>query len=130
MRGPAIDEVLARVRAAASGLRYPSETDAPFTAITLPDPGGPPTPAALLAALGREPGLAAETTGLAELFAPLTASDDASEARRFIALAELLTRELTDLTVLRIGALEVDIYVLGRHPAGAWLGLQTRAVET
>jgi hypothetical protein len=41
-----------------------------------------------------------------------------------------LKAELTDLRVYRVGSTDIDVYILGKHPSGAWLGLKTKVVET
>ena len=42
----------------------------------------------------------------------------------------LLQQNLTDLQVFRVGKCEIDVYIVGKTPAGNWLALKTMAVET
>ena len=122
---------------AASGLLFPSESDYPFTPYAFPGaPGAEPTPAALLEAERLPSDTLVETITVADLFDPFAhAEDDApeedkAEAERYRALMELLARELTDLRVYRVGRVDIDVYILGKAPSGAWLGLKTHVVET
>jgi Nuclease A inhibitor-like protein len=55
---------------------------------------------------------------------------EAATAKRYQALIPLLNAELTNLQVFRVGAVNVEIYVIGQARSGDWLCLQTRAVET
>lgn len=119
------------------GLLFPSESDAPLTPYTFPGPKGTePTPAALLAAEHLPSDAPVETITVADLFDPFAqAGDDASdedkaEAARYRAIVDLLSRELTDLRVFRVGRVDIDVYILGKDPSGNWLGLKTHVVET
>ena len=77
-----------------------------------------------------------EDQGGADLFDPFAqAGDDASdedkaEAARYRAIVDLLSKELTDLRVFRVGRVDIDVYILGKDPSGNWLGLKTHVVET
>ncbi len=119
------------------GLLFPSESDAPLTPYTFPGPkGAEPTPEALLLAEHLPRDTPVETITVADLFDPFAkldedASDeDKAEAARYRCLIELLSQELTDLRVYRVGAVDIDVYILGKDPCGAWLGLKTHVVET
>lgn len=122
---------------ATSGLLFPSESDAPLTPFTFPGPPRTePTPGALLEALHLPSDTLVETITVADLFDPFAeAPDDASdedkaEAKRYGALTRLLSSKLTDLRVYRVGRVDIDVYILGKDPSGAWLGLKTHVVET
>ncbi|MEP7121097.1 MAG: nuclease A inhibitor family protein [Byssovorax sp.] len=122
---------------ATQGLLFPSESDCPLTPYTFPGAkGAEPTPAALLAAEHLPGDTVVETLTVADLFEPFaTAADDASaedkaEAARYRAIVDLLGKELTDLRVLRVGKVDIDVYILGKDPTGAWIGLKTHVVET
>lgn len=118
-------ELLRRLDAAASGLLVPSESDHPLTPFSWP--AGDPTPDAVAAAVS--PGAPVEQIPPDALFSPLIAPGDA-EAARFQTLLDLLRAHLDDLRVYRVGRVDIDCLVLGRHASGAWLGLRTRVVET
>ena len=129
--------LLETLEKAASGLLFPSESDYPLTPYQLVGAeGAEPTPAALLKAEHLPSDTLVETITVADLFNPFAeAPDDASaedraEAERYRALVELLTRELTDLRVLRVGRVDIDVFILGKDSSGVWLGLKTHVVET
>jgi hypothetical protein len=127
-------ELLSRIEDAASGLLYPSESDFPLIPLVFASPdGAEPTPEALLHAEGLSPNTPVEAVSLAELFEPLMEEregENGTDATRFRALFELLSSELADIRVLRIGSVNIDIHVLGRQASGEWIDLKTKAVET
>jgi hypothetical protein len=121
--------VLRALEAATRGLLFPSETDAPFSVRPWPGPEAPTT-AALLAAHGLPAGAPVETTTARELVAPLLGPDGGDDAPRFRALVELVERELADAAAYRLGATDLVVLVVGRAREGAWIVLETRAVES
>lgn len=129
------EEILHRINAAGGGLSYPSERDAPLLPYRFTG-DGEPTSAALLSAAGKPAGTPVEERTLEDFFEGLTdAGEQASfternEAEQWQALMATIQRELHDVRVYWIGQVDVDAYVLGRTPSGAWLGLRTHAVET
>ena len=120
---------------AASGLLFPGESDAPLTPYRWAGTAAP-TPEALLQAEKRAPETPVETVEVADFFGGLTtpragASEaERTEAARWRALVALLGERLQDLRVYRVGAVDIDAFILGRDPAGVWLGLRTHLVET
>lgn len=130
MQKAVVADVLEALAEAASRLWFPSESDAPLTPYLWPG-ARKPTPGALLRAEGHPPGTPVEIVKLEELFDALTAPrPGATDTARWRALVDLLETHLEGLRVYRIGAVDVDAYVLGRHRSGAWLGLKTHLVET
>lgn len=130
-------ELLAALGAAASGLLFPSESDYPLTPYRwVGTDGAEPSPAALIQAEGRKADTPIETLTVRALFEPLfvlqadATEEEKANVARYRALVDLLEAELSDLRVYRVGAVEIDVYVLGRHPSGEWLGLKTRVIET
>ena len=114
----------------ATGLLFPSETDAPLVPIELAGAQGADLSAdALLRAVNRTDGAKVEQTTADELFAPLLEAGD-DDAKKYNRILELLKSELTDIRVYRVGAADIDVYILGKHPSGAWIGLKTKVVET
>jgi len=51
-------------------------------------------------------------------------------ASRYQALLATLKQHLSDLTVYRVGTIEIDLYIIGKTQAGNFVGLSTKAVET
>ncbi|WP_437736108.1 nuclease A inhibitor family protein [Sorangium sp. So ce1335] len=128
------EELLAALQEAAQDLLFPSESDHPLQPARWGVDAS--SPAALLAAEGLAADTAVEVTTVDDFFAPvLEAPEEAGEAAlaaagRYQRLVDLLERHLTDLRVYRVGRVDIDVHVVGRHPSGAWLGLKTKVVET
>lgn len=51
-------------------------------------------------------------------------------ASQYLRLKSLLEKNLTGLSVIRTGRIQIDIYVLGKDAKGNILGVRTKAVET
>ena len=58
--------------------------------------------------------------------------DDAARAKaaRFGALQRLFYEQLSDLTVYRVGEVEVQVFTVGRDADGRYVGLRTTVIET
>jgi hypothetical protein len=121
-----------------SGLSWLSETDRPVFAVDLGEaPAAHANQEEALRKAAQEPGtVKVETRDFATEFARLSTPADPNDplsvetARRFGALREVLTANLTDLRVLRVGEVDVDVYVLGKDPHGRWVGVMSGVVET
>jgi hypothetical protein len=119
---------------AAQGLLFPSESDFPIEPFFFGV--REPTPEDLLAHQGLAGDTPVEETTFECFFEGLTeASKEASgtereTAARFRSLKVLLEQNLEDLRVYRVGEVDIEVFVLGRHPSGTWLGVKTNAVET
>ena len=123
--------LLDRIEQLSRGLLYPSESDFPYTPLCWG--ATEPTPEAVTAQLGLAAGTRVEVITVRELFEPLMSEEGGAsqeEAARYRALLEVFETELAGARALRVGAVDIDIYVLGRDPEGTWLGLKTHAVET
>jgi hypothetical protein len=118
----------------AQGLLFPSESDFPIEPFFLG--ADEPTPEDLLAHQGLAPDTPVEETTFDCFFDGLTdAPSDASgtdreTAARFRSLKVLLEQSLEDIRVYRVGEIDIEVFVLGRHPSGTWLGVRTNVVET
>lgn len=137
MTQPPAPLLLETLKLATTDLLFPSESDAPLEPYCFPGPKGvEPTPAALLQAEHLPSDTPVETITVADLFDPFQSADenaseeDRAEAERYRELVAVLSRELTDLRVYRVGRVDIDVYILGKDATGAWLGLKTHVVET
>lgn len=131
MRLMTAPSLLDRIEQLTRGLLFPSESDFPYAPLSWG--AGEPSPEAVIATLGLAEGTPIEVVTVAEIFAPLmdvTAGASEEEATRYRALVELFETELEGARALRVGAVDIDVYVLGRDPMGTWIGLKTHAVET
>lgn len=128
--------VRVRLEAAADGLLFLSETDAPFEYVELPGiPDGEVTTEAVASAVGSA-GAPVETRSLDDFLAGHIDQADPADpvaqenVPRFRALKAALTESLSDVRVFRVGEGEVRYYVLGLTVDGRVAGLTTRALET
>ncbi len=119
---------------AARGLLFPSESDFPIEPFSFGEQE--PTPAALLEQRGLSADTPVEQAELGDFFAGLIqSSDDASEAdrasaERFRALMTVLDENIEDVRMYRLGKVNIEVVVIGRHASGTWLGVRTNVVET
>lgn len=124
------------LRSACAGLLYPSESDSPLEYFSWGKQSRELTEDGVRRLTGHAADAPVEQVPLAEFFAPVTAEQDwyraaeKASAARFRALAELLERSLAALRVYRVGATEIDAYIVGRSTDGEWAGLKTKLVET
>lgn len=123
------------VKTACEGLLYPSETDAEILPVFGGTSKGGPREMILNEMGLKEPDAIEERT-VVEFFARLTKIQDwftqpeIEKADRFLKLQKLLEENLEDLTVLRTGRIQIDIYVVGIDEDGRVAGIKTKAVET
>jgi hypothetical protein len=68
-----------------------------------------------------------EQVPVEQFFEELEGSDDAP---RYRDLRRVPQATLSDLRVLRVGSVKVQIYLIGKTRSGAWAGLHTTSVET
>ena len=118
------EDELQALREASRGLLYPSESDEPIEVFAW-DTKEPDAKAAVAARAGRSQAI--EEAELGESYAELESSD---EGDRFKALHQVLLKTLSDVRVLRVGKVQVQIYVVGKTRSGLWGGLHTVSVET
>ncbi len=126
--------IIDRLTQAATDLEWSSESDYPFELVTWA-PDTAMTPTALFSDVDR-PELPIESITLNDLFAPVIAVEDWYEAEelavvdRYKVLLESIESNLAEVQVFRVGEVEIDIYIIGKTPAGDIVGLKTRSVET
>lgn len=129
-------ETAAALAAAADGLSYQSETDAPWKAFGWPSADGTPSADAVKKRGRHKPDAAVAEQSVDEFFAPLTADQDwygdeeKATAAQYRELLKVVKEKLTGAKVFRIGDRKVTIYVVGADPAGGWAGVKTSAVQT
>lgn len=131
------DPALAALTAAAEGVSYESETDAPFEAFRWKPAAGADLTAAAVRELG---GHAAdepvEEASVADFFSPLVKvlkwhrAAEKAAVKKAAALAAAVAAALTAPRVFKVGGAEKTIYVVGRTKSGGWAGVKTTAVET
>jgi Nuclease A inhibitor-like protein len=130
----ALDE-LDSIMLLADGLLMPSESDYPFTAFRWPGPE-PLSAPALLAHLELPPETPVEQRDFNAFFERLTApqdwhsDEDKARLARFAALRDALLAKLSELVVYRVGTIQIHVFIVGRSPSGATMGLRTLLIET
>jgi len=128
----------ARLEEAAAGLVYTSESDRPFEWFELPGGGaGWPYGADEFARrIGAAADAPVEERTLDRFFKPHIETTDPYDTQaqavrpRYEALKSLLSKELRDVRVFRVGRIAIDCYVVGGDGRGNLAGLRTVAVET
>ncbi|ATB29097.1 nuclease A inhibitor family protein [Melittangium boletus] len=129
--------VLKSLLLSAHGLLFISETDAPFTPVDAPgSPFASLDDAAVRRLAGHPDADPVETRGVDEFFRnavqeqPWHTPEETATVRRYRALVALLHASLPDARVYRVGAVSIDVLILGTGPGGGALGLATKVVET
>ena len=115
---------------------FTSETDAPFTWFARDAVRTIPTDAAMLRLLALPAATPVARITLDQLLRNAVVADegaglaDAHRAARFRQLVQTLRAELTDVTVFRVGTVQIRVFIVGRTRCGTLAGLETLAVET
>lgn len=128
-------DLTTRLEQAIDGLLYPSESDAPLQVFVWPE-GTPFSLKALRTHIATSKKTPIQKVDLDTFFRPVTTPQDwfgeAEQERmeKFTALLTLLKAELSDITVYKVGKIDIDVYVLGHTSAGEYLGITTKVVET
>lgn len=126
---------LQKIKDAASGLLYLSESDYPFEVVDL---GGSSSSLEerLLALSGKTKSVQVEQITLEHFLRnmvkvyPGATPGQQQTAQRFQYLQQVLQEELTDINVYRIGSIQVDAFIIGKLNDGTYGGLRTKLVET
>ena len=118
--------VLKELKAAAKGLLFPSESDAPMEAFAWPGGDGPPDEAAVRANAKADKDAPVEQLTVPELTRTIP-----SESRGdFLHLFATLAHHLSGVTVFKVGEVNMDVYIVGRTTDGQYAGVKTQVVET
>ncbi|WP_035986312.1 nuclease A inhibitor family protein [Leptolyngbya sp. KIOST-1] len=124
---------LTALEEAIAGLWYPSETDAPLAIAIYADPNLDAT------SLGQQLGSNADTyqhQPADAFFRPIfdnfywSTPQGGQLTQRYRQLQEILQTHLEDLHLYRVGTVDVNLYLLGRHASGCHVGIYTHTVET
>ncbi|MGQ9806634.1 MAG: nuclease A inhibitor family protein [Chlorobiales bacterium] len=130
------DELLAQLKEKISGLYFPSESDFPFEIVIWENFASDIfNTEKWLEHVGLPANSPLENTSIDYLFRNLSVEqawhDDVQKEQvaTFKALQEFLQAHLADLTVYRIGKIEITIFIIGKFGNDV-IGLKTQAVET
>ncbi len=130
------DELLAQLKAKTDGLYFPSESDFPFEVIAWENFADDfYNTEKWLAHCGLPTNSPIENTSIEYLFRNLSVEQEwhdevqKEQVAQFKALQDFLQATLTDLTVYRVGKIEITIFIIGKFGNDV-IGLKTEAVET
>lgn len=121
---------------ASNGLVYTSETDAPLEAFAWTGGNDPITSEKFRELSKTDPSKRIKEVSINDFFATQTerydgqSEDEEKTVERFKDLQKLITTQLADVKVFRVGDVDVSYYVVGKTKGGDWAGVWTRAVET
>lgn len=130
--------VLTQLDAASNGLLYSSESDRPFEPVVLPDPlpSSPLDEAYLRRVLQLPPSVRCEVRSIDDVLARHTHRTDPYDVEtqrirpRYEALQAVLEGALRESVAVRVGQVEVRLWLIGRVPTGGIAGVVTVAIET
>jgi hypothetical protein len=120
---------------ASARLVYPSQSDAPFRALTPDAVAAMPAPEDFADAVGMAARSAVRVEPFEVFMQPLTvdaladAPAEQLRAARFRGLERVLREHLSNLTVYRVGTVDVRVYVVGLTACGELAGVETSALE-
>ena len=135
------DDLLKRLTEATVDLFYISESDAPFEAFVWEREQGAEAVSTvnavdILRFTGKAPGTAFREQSLEDFFRfPTTEQDwqndeEREMVKRYVKLKELILGALRDPKVIKIGEVEIEVYLVGINQNGELAGVKTKAVET
>lgn len=116
-------------------MTYMSESDYPLNVVSYAGQGAP-TIAKLRQLTGTPSTTLVEQRSFADLMDRLGEVYDPADpyaveyAARWNALRAVLEQNLTDLTVIRIGEISIDVYIVGKSACGDLVGVKTTSIET
>ena len=117
---------------AASGLLMMSESEYPFDYVSTEDTAL--NPAIALKITGKPEGTPVTTITLDHLLRnvtdPASGTVSPSQAKQYQQMAETLKGSLQELTVYRVGEVQVDVLILGLTAEGTVAGMRTKLIET
>ncbi len=130
--GPSLKSSL---ETAAAGMLFMSESDYPLTYVGWTGEGAPTT-AKLSTLLNIPAGTLVEQRSWSDMMDRLGEAYDPNDpyvveyAAKFRALRAVMEANLTNLTVIRVGTISIDVYFVGTSPCGDLVGLKTTSIET
>lgn len=129
------DSVLQKLEAAARGLLYISETDAPLTPFFWPTESEKVSPQVIKQNAKLETTSEVSTQELDEFFEPVAIEEEwmndeeKTEAQRFQNLQKILEENIKGIKIFRFGETNLDVFIVGKTEGG-FAGVRTKVVET
>lgn len=128
-------EIVEQFKQASDGLLMMSESEYPLEAF-LWETAAPATPQKVIQQTSHPQDTSVEVVDIDSFFsAAITPEDwhgeeEKATVKRFQSLVQTLKENLSNLQVYRLGSKEIDVYVVGKTPAGNIAGISTKVVET
>jgi len=129
------DPAVMKLATATEGLVFVSERDAPFEAFSWEETGAL-TPRLVCKLGGHDETEPVTQTECRPFFDALTEEQDwhgdeeKEQTRKYRELRVVFESEVTNRAIFRVGTIDVTYYIVGRSPAGSWIGVKTQATET
>lgn len=129
------DNLAQKIKNAADGLFYISETDAEIEVFDGKQ-AETVTKEEVLSQTGNSIDVTVVEKSFDDFFAPLTeiqdwyGDEEKETAQKYAKLKQLLENNLRDLKCFKIGKIQLDIFVVGLDAENKLLGIKTKAVET
>jgi hypothetical protein len=125
------------LQAASADLLFLSESESPFEVFFWELPAGTEiTPEMIIQQTGISADTSIEFIDLESFFAVATTHQDwhgsveTEMVDRYQNLVKVLSENLADLRVVRVGEINIDVYIVGKSADGNLAGLKTAVVET
>ncbi|MBW4445007.1 MAG: nuclease A inhibitor family protein [Plectolyngbya sp. WJT66-NPBG17] len=128
--------LIATLQKLVENLYWMSETDAPIQVLCWKDCGAIETEEQLLERTKHSAADRVEIVDLDRFFEPVVTEQDwfgdeeKETAARYRSLLSALKQNLSGIRVYRIGAVEIDVYIVGLTEAKSVVGIATQIVET
>jgi hypothetical protein len=129
-------QITQRLTQASAGLLMPSESDYPFTVVSLEGISQESlTPQTVLKLMGHSPDTPIEVTEVDYFFRNVTVEQEwhdrqqRQDVKKFQKLVDILKSELKGVKVYRVGRINIDVYILGIYNNNV-VGIKTQLVET
>jgi Nuclease A inhibitor-like protein len=126
--------LLDTLKQASQGMLYTSESDYPFEVFSWQT--DTLTPGQVLIETKHPENTPVQVSALDKFFAQATEEKDwhgpkeKETVAQYKHLLHTLQTTLSDIQVYRVGAIELEVYIVGRIPEGSLAGLSTKVVET
>ncbi|PSB02178.1 nuclease A inhibitor family protein [Merismopedia glauca] len=125
------------LQAASAELLFISESESPFEVFFWELPSGTEVkPETMINQTGISADTPIEFTDLESFFAVATTHQDwhglveTEAVNRYQNLVKIIQENLTDIKVVRVGNVDIDVYIVGKTVDGCLAGLKTKVVET
>jgi hypothetical protein len=125
------------LKQASEGLLFPSESDYPFAYFEWDFPADQPlTEQTVRKQIQTKEETPVKVLTLDGFFKNVTAvkdwygEEELAQTQKFKQLQEELQKNLSDVQVYKVGAVEIDAYIVGKTAEGKWAGLSTKVIET